>query len=545
MSNGFQVKICGIQDTRNEQQVIEELSTLFKRPAEEVKTRLTGGALVVKKGLDLADAQKYLARLHKAGCLCSIELAHDGSRNEMPVSKDISVARLIPVIDLKLGIVLFAPEDWKKQEGGDFRLVDPAGTVELSARRLDPSDQSLTQQVISRVQQILQKNTFLKQTGAPRPDPGINMGIVTGFCGIFPGQSHESRYQIRYVQNGNHVIELALMASTDEFSIQESFFRWLLQTQLDIFDPDTFKQALNDKAASNSEVEEKLVAWGLRRKPRTHLHAPPSDDSPAPFPPVHEPEQKRSGWVNEFKENEPHNTVVVERQNTANAPLDHYNDQPGSLSPLIQVENSEDLQWPARCVKCGSPHNLATATTRIGMKSDISLIALLFGFLWVRGKYARFHFPVCKKHWLASSFASLVTQKSLVPRLLRFFVYYFFLLNVGFVTSLFRNPTVPQHEHPFFWLVLLSIPAFAAIIWSRKWIPVHAKKTMGEDVLLFIRNARYAEDFVNMNKNNALQLSREQVRGRAKDELLTFLKRYWLAVGFFVVMLGILIFGKK
>jgi hypothetical protein len=68
----FQVALTGLKDGHSANDVAHHLALLFKQPPEKMLAILDGKRRILKKGLSEADARKYEAALHGAGCTCAI-----------------------------------------------------------------------------------------------------------------------------------------------------------------------------------------------------------------------------------------------------------------------------------------------------------------------------------------------------------------------------------------------------------------------------------------------------------------------------------------
>ena len=72
MDQTYRVAIRGVKEGFARDAVIGELAALFKKKPEEIRPLLDAGA-VVKKGVDLAVANKYRDALESRGCACAVE----------------------------------------------------------------------------------------------------------------------------------------------------------------------------------------------------------------------------------------------------------------------------------------------------------------------------------------------------------------------------------------------------------------------------------------------------------------------------------------
>jgi hypothetical protein len=68
----FQVALTGLKDGHAPEDVAHRLARLFTQPHERMLSILDGQRRILKKGLSEADAKRYEAALHGAGCTCTV-----------------------------------------------------------------------------------------------------------------------------------------------------------------------------------------------------------------------------------------------------------------------------------------------------------------------------------------------------------------------------------------------------------------------------------------------------------------------------------------
>ena len=68
----FQVALTGLKEGHAAEDVAHRLARMFTQPPEKMLAILDGKRRVLKNGLSEADARKYEAALHGAGCTCAI-----------------------------------------------------------------------------------------------------------------------------------------------------------------------------------------------------------------------------------------------------------------------------------------------------------------------------------------------------------------------------------------------------------------------------------------------------------------------------------------
>jgi len=73
MADTYRVKLQGVLEGFDREQVVQKLALLFKREPDVVRPMLGGGGTVVKQGVDLDTARKYQQALLQQGCACAIE----------------------------------------------------------------------------------------------------------------------------------------------------------------------------------------------------------------------------------------------------------------------------------------------------------------------------------------------------------------------------------------------------------------------------------------------------------------------------------------
>jgi hypothetical protein len=69
----YRVRIKGIKEGFEREQVVAALAILFERPEAEVTKLFLLKKVVIKNGMDLTGAQQYLLALEQRGCACLIE----------------------------------------------------------------------------------------------------------------------------------------------------------------------------------------------------------------------------------------------------------------------------------------------------------------------------------------------------------------------------------------------------------------------------------------------------------------------------------------
>lgn len=80
----FQVALTGLKEGHAAEDVAHRLARLFTQPPEKMLAILDGKRRVLKNGLSEADARKYEAALHGAGCTCAITTAAPGADSAAP-----------------------------------------------------------------------------------------------------------------------------------------------------------------------------------------------------------------------------------------------------------------------------------------------------------------------------------------------------------------------------------------------------------------------------------------------------------------------------
>ena len=73
MSATYRIKTLGVQDGFQRERVEARLMLLFRRPLQAVRPIADGNGALLKKGVDLATAERYRNALLQCGCACEIE----------------------------------------------------------------------------------------------------------------------------------------------------------------------------------------------------------------------------------------------------------------------------------------------------------------------------------------------------------------------------------------------------------------------------------------------------------------------------------------
>ena len=72
MSATYRIKTLGVQDGFQRERVEARLMLMFRRPLQAVRPIADGNGALLKKGVDLATAERYREALLNCGCACAI-----------------------------------------------------------------------------------------------------------------------------------------------------------------------------------------------------------------------------------------------------------------------------------------------------------------------------------------------------------------------------------------------------------------------------------------------------------------------------------------
>lgn len=162
------------------------------------------------------------------------------------------------------------------------------------------------------------------------------------------------------------------------------------------------------------------------------------------------------------------------------------------------------LDWPGKCLKCGSQENLTTATA--SCKRLQSFKSLLFKGLNANTEIIRLNYPVCKKHAKGMVVANFFSRKSLLLSLLRGFIYLmgvtgFSLLifvSIGFMLQGAINLDSLTTLHA---LMFSMIIVAGWVIWINRKIPLKIIKQTKSTATIKFKDDSYARLFKRLNRD--------------------------------------------
>jgi hypothetical protein len=174
------------------------------------------------------------------------------------------------------------------------------------------------------------------------------------------------------------------------------------------------------------------------------------------------------------------------------------------MSTKLILLTDAEVNWPARCARCGTKVNLTTAGTTIGRGT--SLRPTLAGNIAWTSEIVNLRYPVCQAHARWLGIASLVTRKTGGFAAIRGMVYFFGILGLPMVPTIisrwFGQSTrvgMPVFEALFF----AGAVGMVGIIAAYLKLPVRLVKQTDDTVTVKFKNDAYAAEFARLNQDSA------------------------------------------
>jgi hypothetical protein len=150
---------------------------------------------------------------------------------------DFSHLKLKTFVSPDFGLVFNAPDTWV--QGHDqqcFQVADPATGSAFTASAYENPGLHLEQWANLRFSAVEQEMPYLKCVRTPYGIKGRNVGgIASEYQGVFPDSGSNRHYLVFCLCTDKMVISFTITALVEVFAEQEAFYRWLLQTQLDVY----------------------------------------------------------------------------------------------------------------------------------------------------------------------------------------------------------------------------------------------------------------------------------------------------------------------
>ena len=179
----------------------------------------------------------------------------------------------------------------------------------------------------------------------------------------------------------------------------------------------------------------------------------------------------------------------------------------------ILIEDAP-IRWPNECAHCTGKEGLVPVEAGIAKDTTSLWHRLLGGTTYTT--YA-LQFPVCKAHAASASFASWLTRRSPLPRLLRGYAY--FVAPVAALTLVLRTAiwlvdffkqTTGRGTSPLQWsgenfwfftlLTQASLVMLALVIYAYQRAPIRLSGLEPDAVKVHFSNPRFARHFKALNK---------------------------------------------
>lgn len=150
---------------------------------------------------------------------------------------DFSNHKLRRFISPALGLVFNAPVHWQEDADSQyFSVGDPQTGAHLTASGYENPGMTLAQWAQARLGTITQAMPFLRVIEPPREMQGAAWtGIIAEYQGVFPEHDEESRYVVLCLRTDASLFSVTFSASGEDFERNAALYRWLLQTQLELY----------------------------------------------------------------------------------------------------------------------------------------------------------------------------------------------------------------------------------------------------------------------------------------------------------------------
>lgn len=156
--------------------------------------------------------------------------------------RPVTVFRDFEALDLKeftspgLGLLLDAPPSWV--EGGDgkvFQVIEPDTGTEISASAYENPGVTPEEWAGLRFKIVEQGMPYLQCVATSyRMDSYGWKGIASEYEGVFPGGAEKKRYLVLCVCTDSKTYSITITALLNVFEQHNLFYRWLLQTKLEL-----------------------------------------------------------------------------------------------------------------------------------------------------------------------------------------------------------------------------------------------------------------------------------------------------------------------
>lgn len=234
MSDTYLVRLLGILPGFTLDNVIAKLSNLFGKSPEAIRGLLASSGATIKRGVDSATASRYQTALEQCGCQCLLEAERRWTN--IPAA-DFAAMNLQRFVGARLGVVVNAPASWRDASDEQyFQLVDPQTGTQVTAGGYENPGMTLEQWAEARLGTVAEAMPYLSVIRPPYSMQGANWtGVACEFVGRFPKRDEASRYLVLCLHSESMLLSLTLAVPCQVFEQHEAFFRWLLASQVELY----------------------------------------------------------------------------------------------------------------------------------------------------------------------------------------------------------------------------------------------------------------------------------------------------------------------
>ena len=171
------------------------------------------------------------------------------------------------------------------------------------------------------------------------------------------------------------------------------------------------------------------------------------------------------------------------------------------VSYPVTVNVAEPLRWPNRCARCGTKHDLASASLALG--DVLNSRVRWSGAVEFETRMTQLRYPVCTKHARGLGLAALVNRQTAVMKAVRGVIWFFGVLGLLptllLPLGLLRGQAGAQMPWSLVLMVVVPTLLMLVMIWARRAQPVRGIQRDGDDITLRFGNDDYGRAFERAN----------------------------------------------
>jgi hypothetical protein len=156
------------------------------------------------------------------------------------------------------GVVLNAPQNWQENSNEQlFQIIDPLTDTQFTASGFENPGMALLQWADALFSSSAKGMPFLKAIKAPYAVEGVDWsGLAAEFQGTFPDRDYQSHYLVLCLCSEKVLVSFTVTARVAAFAENEAFYRWLLQTQLALYQVEKIQDAPQGAAKMRELAEQ-------------------------------------------------------------------------------------------------------------------------------------------------------------------------------------------------------------------------------------------------------------------------------------------------